>query len=510
MDTLPYDLSESWRPFLAGGFAVAVYFSSWLALALIFKKLLLKSNIIRHLALISWTILSTTLLFYPERKWITEVVAAMAVLGTILLWVLIDRVFFTMYLARRKKVKVPKILRQIMATLAVLTTVALVLTYGYDVKITGLLATSGVAALILGFAMQDLLSNVISGFSIHMTKAYKVGDWLLLPGSGHRAEVKEVSWRATRLLDTDGVSYELPNSEVVKASIINLNYPTREHGVRMRIGIDYDQPPNDVKAAFMIAIKGAQGILESPGPQVFLVDFGDSSVEYEMRFWMRLPHLYNQTCDEIRTKLWYELRRRSIRIPFPIRTLEMRTPNSPKRFSSADDNAVSILRDHTCMHCLDNDQAEQLVSVAPRRLFANGEVLVREGDEGDSMYVILEGRVEVFLKNERAGSEKIASLNTGDYFGEMSLMTGEPRTATVRASGDVLVMEIDKSRLAPILKNRPDLVEALGVILARRQDELAVLHDQYNKQASEREKGSVAKVVSSARLLGRIKSFFGH
>ncbi len=98
MDTLPYGLSESWRPFLAGGFTIAVYFLSWLTLALIFKKLLLKSHIIRHLALISWTILSTTLLFYPEKKWITEVVAAMAILGTLLLWVLIDRVFFTMYL----------------------------------------------------------------------------------------------------------------------------------------------------------------------------------------------------------------------------------------------------------------------------------------------------------------------------------------------------------------------------------------------------------------------------
>ncbi len=512
MDALPFGLDEMWRPWLASGFAVLVYILALLLLRVLLKRLKLKTKVVFHIALLCMGVLGSAWFFFPDKEWTTEVAAALSVFGAVSCWVLFDRIFFSLYLGRVKKVSVPNILRQFLAALVVLVTIALVLSYGYGVKITGLLATSGVAAVILGFAMQDLLANVIAGFSIHMTKAFQVGDWLLLDGDGERAEIREVNWRATRLINNDRVSFELPNSELVKSRIINLNYPTREHGVRLKVGIDYDQPPNDVKDAFMHAMIGAQGVLESPAPQVFLIDFGDSSIVYEMRFWMRSAKLYNQTCDEIRTRLWYELQRRDIRIPFPIRTLEMRTSNAPKRLSEADDDAAAILRDHTCMHCLSEEQAEQLVADAERRLFAHGEVMIREGEDGDSMQVLLEGEADVFLKypagTGRGGSEKVATLSKGDYFGEMSLMTGEPRSATVRARGDVLIMEIKKSQLAPILEERPELVEALGVLLVRRQEEIAALQEK-RINAPEGESTS-KKVVSSTRILKRIKSFFGH
>lgn len=510
MDALPFGLDEMWRPWLAGGFAVAAYVPALLLLRVLLKRLKLKTKVVFHLALLCMGALGSAWFFFPGKEWATEIAAALSVFGAVSLWVLFDRIFFSLYLGRIKQVSVPNILRQFLAALVLLVTVALVLSYGYGVKITGLLATSGVAAVIIGFSMQDLLANVIAGFSIHMTKAFKVGDWLLLDG-GERAEIREVNWRATRLINNDRVSFEIPNSELVKSRIINLNYPTREHGVRLRMGIDYDQPPNDVKEAFLTAIAGAQGVLETPAPHVFLVEFGDSSVVYEMRFWMRRAKLYNQTCDEIRTRLWYELQRRDIRIPFPIRTLEMRTPNVPRRLTDAADDAAAILRDHTCMRCLTREQAERLVASSTRRLFARGEVMMREGEEGDSMQVILDGDVDVFLRypaeSGRSGSEKVAGLGKGDYVGEMSLMTGEPRSATVRARGDVLVMEIEKQQIAPMLEDHPELVEALGVQLARRQEEIAALH----KMAADSAGGGASKeVVSSARLLGRIKSFFGH
>lgn len=512
MDALPFGLDEMWRPWLAAGFALLVYILALVLLRVLLKRLKLKTKVVFHLALMCMGALGSAWFFFPDKKWTTEIAAASSVFGAVSAWVLFDRIFFSLYLGRHKKVSVPNILRQFLAALVFIVTVALVLSYSYDIKITGLLATSGVAAVILGFAMQDLLTNVIAGFSIHMTKAFQVGDWLLLDGDGERAEVKEVNWRASRLINNDGVSIELPNSELVKSRIINLNYPTREHRARMQVGIDYDQPPNDVKRAFMTAMDGVQGVLETPPPRVFLVDFGDSSVVYEMRFWMRKARLYNQACDEIRTKLWYELQRRDIRIPYPIRTLEMRTPNAPKRLAQADDDAAAILRDHTCMHCLSEEQAEELAAKAPRRLFAHGEVMMREGEEGDSMQVILEGEADVFLKylqgSGRSGSEKVASLGKGDYYGEMSLMTGEPRSATVRARGDVLIMEIGKAQLSPILEERPELLEALGVLLARRQEELTSLHEK--NAMPDAGGGGDKEIVSSAKLLGRIKSFFGH
>lgn len=510
MDFLPFGLDEQWRPVIAIGFAVLLYLLSAILVRALLKKVFLQPRISFHLAMVCLGVLCAAMLFYRSSSWFTEVVAATAISGVVAFWVFFDRVFFSLYLTRRKKVEVPNILRQMLAVLVVVIAIALVMTYGYGVKITGLLATSGVAAVILGFAMQDLLANVIAGFSIHVTKAYKVGDWLLLSENGERAEVREVNWRATRLVNNDGVSIELPNSELVKTRITNLNYPTREHRVRMQIGIDYDQPPNDVKVALMAAVIGANGVLESPEPVVFLIDFGDSAIDYEIRFWMRNAKLYNRTCDEIRTKLWYELNRRNIRIPFPIQTLEMRTPNAPARFDEAGDDAASILHCEKCMHCLTTAQATSIAAEAPRKLYAAKENIVREGEEGESMFVLLEGEVEVFVKIPGGGSEKVTTLKRGEYFGEMSLLTGEPRTATIRATCDVLVMEITKQHIAPMLEEHPELVESLSELLARRHAEISELLEARARKSKKRNTPAPPPREQTANLLNRIRSFFGH
>ncbi|BDS08901.1 mechanosensitive ion channel protein MscS [Oceaniferula spumae] len=510
MDLLPFGLDEQWRPFIAIGFAVLLYVLAAMLVRALLKKVFLKPRISFHLAMMCFGVLCAAMLFYRNASWLTNVVSAMIISGVIALWVFFDRVFFSLYLARRQKVEVPNILRQMLAFVVLLVAVALVLTYGYGVKITGLLATSGVAAVILGFAMQDLLANVIAGFSIHMTKAYKVGDWLLLDGTGDRAEVREVNWRATRLINNDGVSIELPNSELVKSRITNLNYPNKEHRVRMQVGIDYDQPPNDVKEALLSAVTGANGVLRAPEPVVFLVEFGDSAVIYEIRFWMRQAKLYNRTCDEIRTKIWYELSRRNIRIPFPIQSLEMRTPNEPLRMSTASASAAEILREATCMSCLSEQQAEMLVKNATKQLFAARECVVREGDHGDSMYVILNGEVEVDLKLSGGSMEKIATLGHGNYFGEMSLMTGEPRSATIRALEDTLVLVISKQCIAPVLQEQPELMESISRQLAKRQTEIEALQAEREQSGKKTTPAKKKPEVIHAGLLDKIRDFFGH
>lgn len=510
MSVLPFDLTEEWRIPLAATTGALFYVLTLVVGRILLKRVFVKPRITFHLTALAFAVLTAVLMFYPKVSWLREVWTALIFSGVLFAWVLFDRLFFTLYLERRQKVSVPNILRQVLVLVIVLSVVALVLTYGYQVKVTGLIATSGVAAVILGFAMQDLLSNVIAGFSIHMTKAYKVGDWLLLGELGERAEVKEVNWRATRLLNTDSVSFELPNSEIVKSRITNLNYPNREHRVRMQIGIDYDVPPNDVKEALRTAALGVNGILDSPTPCVFLIDFGDSSILYELRFWMRTPHLYNPTCDEIRTKIWYELKRRDIRIPFPIRTLEMRTPNTPKKFDQKDQTAAELLRCESCLHCLTEEQAESIAESSTRKLYAKGEQIVKHGESGASMFVILDGTVDVFLPLPEGGSERVATLESGDYFGEMSLLTGEPRSATVRAASDVFVMEVSKSCVKPLLTTCPELVEELGKLLSSRQSQITEALAARSSRAMHPANTMDTTKPEAASILKKIRSFFAH
>src|SRR5207253_1548492 len=182
-------------------------------------------------------------------------------------------------------------------------------------------ATSGVAAVILGLAGQNLLGGIIAGMSLQINRPYKVGDWLKVGDT--YGEVMEINWRSTRLRTNDGIYLDIPNNEIVRETIVNLHYPTQVHAMRIRVGIDYKAPPNRVKDALMRATKNAELVLKDPPPKIFLVDFGDHAVVYEIKFYMGNHAAINEVNDAIRTNVWYELKRQQITIPFPIRTLQL-------------------------------------------------------------------------------------------------------------------------------------------------------------------------------------------
>ena len=184
-----------------------------------------------------------------------------------------------------------------------------------------MLATSGAAAIILAFATQNLLGGVIAGMSLQISKPYKVGDWLQV--ADRYAEVMEINWRSTRLRTNDAIYLDIPNNEIVRQTIINLHYPQQLHAMRIVVGVDYNTPPNKVKDALMQATLQAEGVQKSPEPKIYLKDFGDFAISYEIKFWMLNHQDYNNVCDAIRTNIWYKFKRQKITIPFPIRTLEV-------------------------------------------------------------------------------------------------------------------------------------------------------------------------------------------
>ncbi len=483
--------------------AIVIHVLIWIAFFLPFRRISRPPKLSLHLFALSLGVWLAGRVFFNRETWVGHAGAVLISATMLFLWGLFDRIVFEGWLGKSRKIPVPIIIRQLSGVIVFLATIACILKWGYQLELTGLLATSGIAAVILGFAMQDLLSNVIAGFSIHMTRAYRVGDWLLIGENGERAEVTEINWRSTRLLNNDHVSHELPNSEIVKKSIVNLNYPAPEHGIRLRFGLDYDVPPAHAKEAILAAVANAQGVIESPAPLVFLHEFGDFSITYELRVWMRHARLYNVTCDEIRTAIWYEFNRRNIRIPFPIRTLETRTPNVPMAFTEARSRAAQIVADKS-LDCLTSDESADLVARGKISLFGPREPLVTRAEAGDSMFVILEGAVEVVGKSGDGPRVILAKLGPGECFGEMSLLTGEPRNATVRAEQDTLVLEIRKKDLSPLIAANPELAGRLGELLARRQAEHSVA-----MQSKEGETDATAtSVPRNKSLADRIRTFF--
>jgi small-conductance mechanosensitive channel len=437
-----------------------------------------------------------------HTEWQNHVGAIVILLSTALVIALVNRYVWDVYFEQRKQTPIPQFLREVVALLIFLIALLSVLWYGYHAGrwLTGLLATSGVAAILLGLAGQNLLGGIIAGMSIQINRPFKVGDWLQV---GERfAEVMEINWRSTRLRTNDNIYLDIPNNEIVRQAIVNLHYPTSLHAMRIRVGVEYGVPPNRVKDALFHAAMSAQGVVQDPPVRIFLVDFADFAVIYEIKFYMLNHARINQINDAVRTNVWYELKRQRITIPFPIRTLHIRRP-ATAQLAEEHAEAREILRGESLFNCLSDEQIDNLVKRSRLNHFGRGERVIEEGAAGESMFVLLRGAAQVSV-SKNGTSIQVATLQTGDCFGEMSLLTGERRSATVRAEGDCYVMEISKPVMAEIIRQSPDCLNQLSEILAKRRMETEGIVEEAmpsrDQVATERE--------YRATFLRRLKTFF--
>ncbi len=395
--------------------------------------------------------------------------AALIFLSAAVLVALINRFLWDDYVEKRRATIVPKLARDTVAIALFLTALLLVLKIGYhaETQLTGLLAGSGVVAIILGFAAQNLLSSIIAGVSLQIQRPYKVGDWLKFGDT--YAEVMEIRWGATRLRTNDAITWHIPNNEMAKQTLVNLTYPSRVHSMRLTIGVDYGVPPNRVKDALYHAASQVKGVESEPPVQIFLKNYGESAIIYEIKFSMTTHRGYYETVDAIFTNVWYEFRRRKITIPFPIRTLHLERKR-PSHAHEMQLKARTILRHEPLFSCLSDEQVDGLVDKSEANYFGRGEAVIVEGMEGDSMFILVRGAAQVSVSKNGA-LIRVGSLRAGDCFGEMSFLTGEPRTATVRAEKDCEVLELSKSVMGELLRESPECLEQLSALLAQRKME---------------------------------------
>jgi small-conductance mechanosensitive channel/CRP-like cAMP-binding protein len=426
--------------------------------------------------------------------------AAVVVLGAIFLIALIERYIFELYLKKRHGVTVPKFLTEVVNAVIILIAVFLVLDVGYDQTIKGLLIAPGVAAVVLGLAMQDIVGNVIAGVALQAGKSFVHGDWLII--DNRHAEVVEINWRSTHLRTVDDISIEIPNREIVRQTIVNLNRPTRKHAMRIPVVLDYSAPPTRAKDVLLHAVSNAKGVCPEPRPKVFLKNFGDSGIEYDVKFYIEDHGQSSEISDAIRTNIWYGLHRHGIRIPYPTRTLQIERPTRDRQ-QEVQSAARIILRQQPLFKCLSDEQLDALMPRGRVVHFGKDEKLICQGDTGESMFILVEGQANVVL--ERNGSSKfVASLGAGDCFGEMSLLTGERRSATVIANTDCEVVEIARPILAKSLKQNPELLKELSELLAKRQ-----MENDGVLAAEISETGLKAREIKyAASFLQKLSSFF--
>ena len=389
----------------------------------------------------------------------------------------------------------PRVLADATGIVIALIAAVIVLQYVYDVRVPGLLAGSGLVAIILGLALQDLLGNLFAGIALYLQKPFATGDWLLVDGA--HAKVIEVSWRSTRLITTDDVLIDVPNSEIVKHTITNFENPTPRHAVRATIPLHDEVPPARAQEVLRRAAATVDGICADPEPVVYLKEFGDSSASYEIKVWIESHAIFSRVLSDLRSHCWYAVRRAGLESPFP--TIVMRRPAPNRVVERARATAARTLREHPIFGFLSAEQIDALVEESRVVLFSPSEHVVEQDAAGQSMFLLVSGRVDVRLRRD-GHTSAVAQLGPGDCFGELSALTGEPRSATVVALEELEAVEITKSAVASLVAANPEVLGRLSELLAQRQ--------RANEEQPHWDAATDTAATSPAGMLRRLRGFF--
>ncbi|MBK9387177.1 MAG: mechanosensitive ion channel [Planctomycetes bacterium] len=398
--------------------------------------------------------------------------------------------------------KVPKLFLDILRFVIVLLGGAIAVSTVWGIELSGLITALGVGSLVVGLALQDTLGSVFAGVALLFERPFAVGEWVRI--GTITGKVSEMNWRSTRLITRNKEQVVVPNLMLGKEVIFNFSQPTPLHREVRRIGFSYDDPPNRVKRVLVSCALSSRGVLATPPPEARVVTYADFFVEYEVLLYIDDYDKLNTIVDEFMTKVWYAAKRNNLTIPYPIRTVHM-TQMPAKAEVPAHQRFTSALHRVPVFIPMDESELDKLAQEASLESFGKGERIVRQGEPGDALYVIVEGAAVVSISDGAGLEREVARLGRGEFFGEMALLTGEPRTAHVTAAEDLDVLVIYKGSLKGILERRPGLAQEMAEMVEARRHGLQAVRDMASL-APEKRKEAVDR---TSQLVLRIRHFFG-
>ncbi len=364
------------------------------------------------------------------------------------------------------------------------------------VNLGALFTTSAIFGVILGLALQDTLGNFFAGISLQADRPFQVGDVITVGAQRHTGVVEEITWRAIKIRTFTNHVVLINNSSAAKEPIEVCPRGNLNARLVLFNTLFNDSPAKTIHVV-REAVREADNVSEKIPPIVRIRNLGESGVEYEVKYWLEDYARYNDTDALVRQRIWYAFRRAGLNFAFPTRTLHLERKPRAEMGEGKGGAIVERLAAVDIFAPLSAEETAMLAKASINHVFAPSELVIRAGDPGSSMFVVHQGRVSVQI-TDNLRSRTVATLNEGDFFGEMALFTGEPRTASVVALEETEVLEIGHEAMKRVFDNNPDLVESLSHIIAERRQGLAARDDSTSGETDE-----------SAGILSAIKRFFG-
>jgi small-conductance mechanosensitive channel/CRP-like cAMP-binding protein len=380
-------------------------------------------------------------------------------------WVLIGvtRVF----LIFERRPREGRLIQDLVVGVIYLSAALSVVAYVFEAPVGTLIATSGVFAIILGLALQSTLSDVFSGIALNFSKAYEVGDWIVLD-NGTEGRVVETNWRATHLLNGSNDLVVLPNSGLAKAQLTNLSSPNRTHGVKLRVRMMPTMAPAAISDVMRNVLLSSNSIMATPAPTVEIRSLDAQAIEYELSFRVADFGMAAAAKHEVYDLIYRHARAAGLALAQSKEAAAgasvsqvLAAPAAPRATALRLVDAVPLFASLT------ETEKAALAETMTRKTYRKGEVLVEQGAKLNSLVIIRTGVVDVTRHGEE-GEVELSRLAPGDYFGEGGLFTGSGELGTVRALTFTVVYEVGQSALAHLMRERPSIADEISVTLSRR------------------------------------------
>lgn len=438
------------------------------------------------------------------HKDVTLVAICLAALAVI--WEVGTFIFGTLEV--RLRLSIPRIASDLIVAAVAIGTLGVLLSR-MGINLSSLLATSAVLTAVVGLSLQDTLGNMVAGITLQLDSSLRVGDWIKVGDLA--GKVSEIRWRYTAIETRNWETVIVPNAQLIKGQVIILGRRADQPEKWRRwiyFNVDFRYSPTQVIDTVHCVLRGEKidNVAETPAPNCLLIDFQESTCRFAVRYWLTDLALDDPTDSAVRTRIVNALKRVNVPLSIPAHAVFVTSDTAERREVKARQDLsrkVEWLHRIDLFNSLSIEEVTQLAQSLHAIPFAPGEVLTRQGAEAHWLYVIVSGTVSVRVGSE--GKEReIATLGEGHFFGEMGLLTGETRTATVVALDEVECYRLGKQAFQELLGERPEIADEVAVELARRKTELSTAREDLDAEAKRQHESQTAR-----DLLRKMRSFFG-
>jgi len=456
---------------------------------------------------------------FPSPRFHPYLDAAFAFFFVLFLIRLVDGLLLGWYARRRTPFPLPGVLHSLILAVLYAGVLFVILKGSLGINITPFLATSAILTMILGLAFQGVLNNILSGMSLHFTRSFSQNDWIRI--GSDEGVVIDTNWRETRILDRFSNILILPNTIVASEKITNFSHPSPKSAVTLSVKASFNAAPTEVLEAVKEAAADVPEVLSSPAPEAYVLGFDDTGVSYEVKFWISQFARKYLVMTDVGRLIWYKFKRRGIEIPIPLSDKlkevvgAVKTPEEmPGALEERERNFEDLMESSFLRYqegekkgalLVSEEEIRLLAGHIRRRRYAPGECLFRQGQRGDVCYLVASGSIKGEIVYEEKGGKVYKTefrVKRGGIFGEMSLFTGMPRTATGIVEEESEILEVTPRDFSRLLERNPNLAREIAGLVSLRNRK----NREFLRKIRELSEQEIKASTSKRSILNRLRS----